>query len=190
MRMALVICPGNHWMFIVVLRPDEKCCCATFLPDFVPCAPCSGALTALRHRGRLSAAPVAVQADLPQGTPLHPVFSVLRPDEKCCFATFLPDFVPCAPCSGALTAPRHRGRLSAAPVAVQAGSAAGGYPAPRFFVAPARRKMLLCNIFAGLRSLCSVLGRTHRTASQRALVRRACRRASGIYRRGHPCTPF
>ena len=157
-------------MFIVVLRPDEKCYYVTFLPDFVPCAPCAGALTALRHRGRLYAAPVAVQAgsaaggspaprfkfsgqtknvagqhfcrtsflvlraqahsphcvtegactphlspykrDLPQGAPLHPVFSLLRPDEKCCCATFLPDSVPCAPCSGALTAPRHRGRLS------------------------------------------------------------------------------
>ena len=50
--------------------------------------------------------------------------------------------------------------------------------------------MLLCNIFAGLRSLCSVRRRTHRTASQRALVRRTCRRTSGIYRRGLPCTPF
>ena len=67
-----------------------------------------------------------------RGAPLHPVFSLLRPDEKCCCATFLPDFVPCAPCAGALTALRHRGRLSAAPVAVQAGSAAGGSPAPRF----------------------------------------------------------
>ena len=72
------------------------------------------------------------ERDLPQGAPLHPVFSLLRPDEKCCCATFLPDSVPCAPCSGALTAPRHRGRLSTAPVAVRAGSAAGGSPAPRF----------------------------------------------------------
>ena len=56
----------------------------------------------------------------------------------------------------ALTALRHSSRLSAAHVAVQAGFAAGVSPAPRFFVSPARRKMLLRTIFAGLRSLCSV----------------------------------
>ena len=37
--------------------------------------------------------------DLPQGSPLHPVFLCLRPDEKCCCAPFLPGSVPCAPCA-------------------------------------------------------------------------------------------
>ena len=65
------------------------------------------------------------------GEPLD-VHVILRPDEKCCFTTFLPGSVPCAPCAM----------------------------------------------------------RTHRTASQQSLVRRACRRTSGICRRGLPCTPF
>ena len=37
--------------------------------------------------------------DLPQGSPLHPVFLCLRPNEKCCCAPFLPVSVPCAPCA-------------------------------------------------------------------------------------------
>ena len=70
--------------------------------------------------------------DLPQGSPLHPVFLCLRPDEKCCCAPFLPDSVPCAPCAM----------------------------------------------------------RTHRTASQQSLVRRTCRRTSGICRRVTPAPRF
>ena len=99
------------------------------------------ALTALRHSGCLSAAHVAVQAGFAAGdNPCTPFLS-LRPDEKCCFTTFLPGSVPCAPCA-MRTHP-------CAPCAM----------------------------------------RTHRTASQQSLVRRTCRRTSGICRRGLPLHP-
>ena len=120
-----------HPVFLC-LRPDEKCCCAPFLPDSVPCAPC-----AMRtHRTASQQSLVRrtcrrTSGICRRGLPCTP-FLCLRPDEKCCSTTFLPDSVPCAPCAM----------------------------------------------------------RTHRTASQQSLVRRACRRTSGICRRGLPCTPF
>ncbi len=158
-------------MFIFLFRPNEKCCCAPFLPGSVPCAPCAmrthrtasqrllvrracrrtngiipqgtppaprffcysgqaknvaahhfcrtpflvlraqSALTALRHSGRLSAAHVAAQAGYTAGDNPCTPFLCLRPDEKCCCATFLPDSVPCAPHASMLTAPRLSGIL-------------------------------------------------------------------------------
>ena len=116
----------------VILRPDEKCCFTTFLPDSVPCAPC--AMRTHRTASQQSLVRRACRRTsgiCRRGLPCTP-FLCLRPDEKCCSTTFLPDSVPCAPCAM----------------------------------------------------------RTHRTASQQSLVRRACRRTSGICRRGLPCTPF
>ena len=114
------------------------------------------ALTALRHSSRLSAAHVAVQAEFAAGVSPATPFLYLRPDEKCCFTTFLPDSVPCSPCAmrthrtcvTAVACPPHMSPYKR--------DLPQGSPLHPVFESPARRKMLFHNIFAGLRSLCSV----------------------------------
>ena len=176
MRMAFVICPGNHWMFIVCLRPDEKCCCAPFLPGSVPCAPC-----AMRtHRTASQQSLVRrtcrrTSGICRRGLPLHPVF-VSPAKRKMLLRTIFAGLRSLCSvrnahsphCVTAVACPPHMSPYKR--------DLPQGSPLHPVFVSPARRKMLFTTFLPGSVPCAPCAMRTHRTASQNIFlcyVRRA-----------------